>query len=226
MSEPSTRPFSKFRVDERVADGDARLSFAAAERNVDAICEAMGARFASWTGNALEIGSGTGQHLVRLARALPGLTWQGSDPDPVHCASVAAWIAHEGLEMPAPLQLDAAGDWAARPALADRLPLSLIFCANVIHIAPFAVAEGILAGAGQALAPGGALAFYGPFRLSGDWVAPSNEAFDQRLKAQDPRWGIRDIEELAPLAAAAGLQGPDLVEMPANNRIAIWRKPA
>lgn len=226
MPEPTNRPFSKFREDERVAPGDARLTFAAAERNADPICEALVAAFGGLKGHALEIGSGTGQHIVRFARALPALDWQGSDPDPVHCASIAAWIAHEGLDLPAPLELDATSQWADMPEIAARLPINLIFCANVIHISPFATAEGIFAGAGKVLAAGGALAFYGPFRLSGDWVAPSNETFDQRLRAQDERWGIRDADDLAPLAKNAGLGGPELVEMPANNRIAIWRKPA
>lgn len=224
MAEPTNDPKPRFGDESRLAPDDARLSFPAAERNLAPIRDALVARFGGLGGRALEIGSGTGQHLAAFARALPGLDWIGSDPEPAHRASIAAWAAHEGLDLPAPLDLDASGDWWTHPEVAARTPLALIFCANVIHISPPEVATGLFAGAGRVLAPGGVLVLYGPFRVAGDWIAESNRVFDARLRAQDPRWGIRDTEELRPLAEAAGLSGPDLVEMPANNRLCIWTR--
>lgn len=173
----------------------------------------------------LEVGSGTGQHAVACARALAPRIWRPTDPDPLHLGSIAAWAAEAALpNLAPPLALDATrpADWtAARAALAA--PPAAIFSANVIHIAPFAVAEALLAEAGATLAPGGLLLLYGPFLEAGE-TAPSNRAFDASLRARDPAWGLRDTADLAPLAAAAGLAPARRIAMPANNLILAFAR--
>lgn len=203
-----------------VAAGGGRLSAPAAERNMDAVRAALAPRLAGLTGLVLEIGSGTGQHVADWAEAFPELDWQPSDPDPLHLASIAAWRdASWRPNLRAPLALDVTADW---PELG---PLTGVISLNVIHIAPWAVAEAIASGAGRALAPGGLLLFYGPFREGGAHTAPSNAAFDESLRARDPAWGVRDLDALAELAAAAGLGAPDVTPMPANNRLVAFAKP-
>jgi hypothetical protein len=169
----------------------------------------------------LEIASGTGQQVVYFAQALPHLVFQPSDPDPASRASVAAWIAETGLSnvLP-PLDLDVrAPDWPIDAADA-------MICANMIHIAPWACAEGLIAGAGRLLPEGGPLAIYGPFKRGGAHTAPSNEAFDASLRRQDPSWGIRDLEAVEILGEAHGLVLDEIAQMPANNLTVIFRKRA
>jgi len=102
--------------------------------------------------------------------------------------------------------------------------LIAIFCANVVHIAPWRVSEGLLGGAARHLRPDGRLFLYGPFRRNGKHTAPSNEAFDASLRASDPEWGVRDVEELGALADRAGLKVGEIVGMPANNLILIFHR--
>jgi hypothetical protein len=145
------------------------------------------------------------------------VTWWPSDIHPRHLASIAAWRTHAGLPNVAPPTridlLDA--DWDT--ALAVRDPLRAIVCINVFHIAPWRVAENVLAGAGRRLAPDGRLFVYGPFRRDGAHTAPSNAAFDASLQAQDPAWGVRDTAEIAAAAAPHGLRIAESAPMPANN---------
>lgn len=209
------------RTDAAEGASDGRLVAPAALRNASVIAAAVATRFGGAAGAALEIGSGTGQHVVALAGLTPGLRWTPSDPSARARESVAAWAAAErSANVTDPIDLDAAGDWPAAAAG----PFALIFSANVIHIAPWAVAEGIFRAAGARLSPGGSLALYGPFREAGAHISESNAAFDASLRGQDARWGVRDLEDLDALAAGAGLARVELVEMPANNRIAIWRR--
>lgn len=193
-----------------------RLTAAAAERNKDAILEVL-RRVLPAKGLVLEIASGTGQHVAHFAAALPALEWQPSDPDPDHLESIRAWI--EGLaNVRAPLELDV----TKRPwpiAMADA-----VFCANMIHVAPWAAAEALIAGAGEILGPGGLLILYGPFKRDGRHTALSNEAFDASLRSSDPEWGVRDLEAVAELAAAAGFGLEEVVEMPANNLGVVQRR--
>lgn len=189
---------------------------AAAERNREPILtvlrDALPAR-----GLVFEVASGTGQHVAHFAAALPGLTFQPSDARPEHLDSIAAWS--EGLSnVRPPIVLDTTVDpWPI--AAADA-----IFNANMIHIAPWAVCEGLLRGAGRILPAGGLLAMYGPYRIGGAHTAESNAAFDRRLRDTDPAWGVRDLEAVCELAARHALVLERRVEMPANNQTLLFRK--
>jgi len=196
--------------------GDGRLRAPATARNRAPIAAVL----ADWLpadGRVLELASGTGEHAVHFAAAFPQLAWQPSDPDPQHRRSIEAYRRAEGSpNLLAPLDIDAAA--AAWPLTA---PVDAMVCCNMIHIAPWAAAEGLVAGAGRHLRAGGGLYLYGPFKRDGAHTAPSNAAFDASLRAQDPAWGIRDLEAVAALAVAAGLAAPRIVAMPANN-LSLW----
>lgn len=199
--------------------GDARLTAPAAMRNSAVIAETLARLLAGERGPVMEIGSGSGQHALACARALPALTWIPTDPDPLHLASIAAWREAEGppnLTAPIALDVDAeAGDWSAAARLTHG-PLRAVFCANVIHIAPWSVAEGLVSGAAKALGQGGRLILYGPFFENGSAVQ-SNRDFDEMLRGRDAEWGVRAREEVEALAAAHGFGPPRRIEMPANN---------
>ena len=220
MTEPTSGHCAVYR--EGLDDG--RLLSPSYERNCPPIIEALTPRLDGRTGTALEIGSGTGQHVCAFAEAFPALDWLPSDPDARHRESIRLWRDHLGVRLAEPLALDAAEDWAALPGIAAHCPLALVYSMNVIHIAPFAVAEGIVAGAGKALAPGGLLIFYGPFREGGEHTGEGNRIFDERLRADNPDWGVRDVEEISALGHRAGLDPAALIEMPANNRLLIFTR--
>lgn len=193
-----------------------RLTAAAAERNKAPILDVL-RRVLPRRGLVLEIASGTGQHVTHFAAALPELEWQPSDPDSEHRESIRAWV--EGLaNVRDPVDLDV----CRRPWPIARA--HAVLCSNLIHIAPWAAAEALLAGAGEVLGSGGVLFLYGPYRRFGRHTAPSNEAFDASLRASDPQWGVRDLEAVVELAGAAGLELEVVVEMPANNLSVILRK--
>lgn len=168
----------------------------------------------------LEIASGAGEHAAFFARALPHLTWRPSDPDAGARDSIARWRAAAGLpNLLPPLALDAT-DPASWPQ--DRL--DAIVCINMIHISPWAAAQGLMAGAGRLLRPGGRLFLYGPYLEAGVPTAPSNLAFDESLRSRNPAWGVRRLEEVVDLAAAHGLRLAARVEMPANNLSLVFEK--
>jgi SAM-dependent methyltransferase len=170
-------------------------------------------------GLVLEVASGTGEHILHFAREFPKLLWQPSDPEPAALRSIEAWRAESGLFnlLPA-VSLDArAADWPVPQADA-------ILCINMVHISPWAATVGLLRGAGRLLAEGAPLCLYGPYRRAGVETAPSNEAFDESLKARDPEWGLRDLEAVAAEAEQHGLALEQVVEMPANNISALFRK--
>lgn len=208
-------------LEDRAEKGD-RLYSPSAARNRAPIIEAFGAHMPS-TGVVLEIGSGTGEHGAAAAKAFPGLEWVPSDPDPKARRSIAGWVAAAKLpNFKEPLNLDAADP--AWPRAAPR-PVDGVVSINMIHIAPFAAAEGLFAGAGEILATAGRLFLYGPFSRGGRHTAPSNADFDASLKSRDPAWGVRDIEhDLAPLAQKHALALREIVEMPANNLVLIYGK--
>jgi len=203
-------------------EGD-RLFAPSAERNAGPIAEALARRLGPVGGAVLEIGGGTGQHAVAAATALPGRHWRPTDPDPEHLRSIAAWRSAEGPpNLAPPLRLDACepADWSAAAATVAG-PIDAVFCANVIHIAPWSVAEGLVAGAASVLAPEGRLVLYGPFFEDGE-AGSGNRAFDRSLRERNPNWGLRDTADVARLAARHGF-GPPLREpMPANNLMLIF----
>ena len=192
----------------------------AAERNRDAILSVL-ARVLPPHGVVLEIASGTGQHAVHCAAALPDIVWQPSDADAGARESIAAWRAHAGLaNLDAPLALDVLNDdWS----IAD---VAAIVCINMVHIAPWEAAEALFRGAGARLGAGGVLYLYGPYRRNGAHTAPSNEAFDQQLRATDPRWGVRDMEAVEALGEKAGFTLVETIAMPANHFSLVFVKNA
>lgn len=168
-------------------------------------------------GRVLEVASGSGEHCAYFAEHFPKLEWQPSDPDGDALASIASWCAGRGNVRP-PLALDAAAaDWPV--AHADA-----ILCVNMVHISPWEATLGLMAGAGRLLPPGGPLILYGPYREAGVPTAPSNEAFDQSLRARNPEWGLRALEAVVEVAAAQGLVFERRVAMPANNLIVAFRR--
>jgi hypothetical protein len=202
------------------ATGDERRYAPATDRNRDAILAVL-RRILPPSGTVLEVASGTGQHVVHFARAFPVLRWQPSDPDPASRASIAAWCAEAGLATLAPpIALDAAAPiWPV-----DRA--DAVLSINMIHIAPWAAACGLVAGAARLLPSGAPLYLYGPFRRDGHDFAPSNQAFDRNLRQQDPAWGVRRLEDVMILAEAAGFGPAEVFEMPANNLSVVFRRVA
>lgn len=199
-------------------DQDARRFALATQRNRDPILDVLRPLLPE-TGLALEVASGTGEHVIHFARAFPFLRWQPSDPTPDARASIAAWTEANGLmNVLPPLDLDAAAEaWPI--ARADA-----VLCINMIHISPGHATEGLMRGAGRLLSAGQPLYLYGPYRRAGHPLAPSNAEFDADLKHRDPRWGLRELDDVTALAEASGLALADVIEMPANNLSVIYRK--
>ena len=173
-------------------------------------------------GKVLEIASGTGEHAAFVAKAMPGLDWQPSDPDAASRASIAGWIAAEDLaNVRSPLDIDVRADvWGVEA----RAPFDAVLSINMIHIAPWPAAVGLFEGAGRLLGPKGVLILYGPFMRDGVHSAASNEAFDASLKSRNPEWGVRDIADLERLAQAQRLVLRETAAMPANNRILVFAR--
>ena len=195
---------------------DPRRFAPAAARNRDPILGTL-RQLLPARGQVLEVASGSGEHCAHFAAALPALVFQPSDPDAANRASIDAWCADLANVRPA-LALDAAADaWPVAPADA-------VLCINMIHIAPWAAARGLLRGAAALLAAGAPLILYGPFLRAGVPTAPGNLEFDAALRAQDPDWGVRALEEVAAAAAQAGFGAPEITEMPANNLTIAFRR--
>lgn len=202
------------------AGAEAKRFAPATQRNRDAITHVL----REWlppTGHVLEIASGTGEHIVHFAAAFPHLVWQPSDYDPAGVASVAAWMAESGLpNIRPPLQLDGSSDdWPV--ARADA-----ILCINMVHIAPWAATEGLFKGAARLLESGAPLYLYGPYLAADTPTAESNEAFDASLKARNPDWGLRSVEQMDALAERCGFARAALVPMPANNISLFYKRAA
>ena len=173
----------------------------------------------------LELASGSGEHAAALGPMLPpGWRWRPSDGDAPSAQAAATLIALETPDrVEAPLLLDVTD----RPWPANALEgVAAIAAINLIHIAPWAVTEALMAEAGAALPPDGLLYLYGPYRVGGRHTADSNAAFDDSLRRQDPAWGVRDLEAVVAQAGAHGLSLAETVVMPANNLSVILRKPA
>ena len=217
----------EFGKDGRPVEPDGRLDAPAFHRNHQAIRAILQKFLAGKSGDVVEAGSGTGQHVVDFARHLPGITWWPSDLNEQHLKSIGAWRAHAGLpNIRPPLRIDLSDPtWCAEMHDGSGPgKLLAVFCANVIHIAPWRVAEGLFAGAGRYLQPDGRLFLYGPFKRDGEHTAISNAVFDSSLRDRDPEWGVRDVEDLEKPAAAAGLQLAETAEMPANNLTLVFAR--
>ena len=198
---------------------DVRRSAPAVARNTAPIIDVLSGVLPD-SGLVLEVASGTGEHALAFAKAFPHLLWQPTDADPVALRSVEAWrTADSAPNLMAPVHLDAAGgNWPVDEAQA-------VLCINMVHISPWAATVGLLAGAGRVLGSGAPLYLYGPYRQAGVATAPSNEDFDRSLKARNPEWGLRNLEDVAAEAERQGLVLDAVVPMPANNLSVVFRKP-
>lgn len=196
------------------------LASPAAIRNAGPILQRLHAHLPK-TGRVLEIAAGSGQHAIAFSTALPGLEWTPSDPSPEARASIAAWAAEAGARnLRPPLALDCldARTW-------PEARFDAVVCINMIHISPWAAAEGLMTLAERVLTrPGGLLYLYGPYREAEVPLAPSNEAFDISLKARDPAWGLRDRDAVVALARSHGLALTLRTDMPANNISLLFRR--
>ena len=191
---------------------DRRLEYPATLRNRNAILDVLRGVLPA-TGLVLEIASGSGEHVVHFAQALPDLTFQPSDPEDAALQSIKAWTQDTGAaNVLPPVMLDAA---------ADCWPVAT---ADMIHISPWRATEGLFRGASKLLNEGSPLYLYGAYRRAGVVTAPSNEAFDASLKARNPEWGLRDLETVAALARTEGFSAPAVTEMPANNLSVVFRR--
>ena len=192
----------------------------AAERNGPPILAAL-QRLLPPAGLLLEIASGTGQHAAFLSAGLPGWQWQPSDVDAASLPSIAAWCQGLARVRP-PITLDVlAAQWPGVPAQVDA-----VYCANMIHIAPWACTAGLMRGAARHLGAGGLLVTYGPYLLDDEPTAASNLAFDADLRARHPDWGVRRLADVEAEAAQAGLGLRERLDMPANNTLLVWVRAA
>jgi len=173
----------------------------------------------------LEIASGSGEHALHFAAALPSVTWQPTDRDAAARASIDAYRVEAPVAnlLPA-LEVDAAADvWPAVETGGAR-PFDAIVCINMIHVAPWEACAGLFGGAARLLPASGLLYLYGPYQRDGAHTAESNALFDARLRAEDPRWGVRDRGAVIALAATRGLAHEETLAMPANNLSVLFRK--
>jgi len=217
----------EFGKDGRPVEPDGRLDAAAFHRNHQPIWTVLEPFLRGKSGDVLEAGSGTGQHVVDFASRSPQIVWWPSDFNDQHLTSIAAWQRHtQRPNVREPMRIDLGDpDWC--PRMHDGSgpkKLLAVFCANVIHIAPWAVAEGLFAGASKYLRPDGRLFLYGPFKRDGKHTALSNAVFDTSLRNGNPEWGVRDVGDVERLAEAVGLMLVDVTEMPANNLILAFAR--
>lgn len=197
---------------------DRRRHAPAAERNRGPLLDVLRGVLPP-SGTVLEIASGSGQHAVFFARALPHLTFQPSERDEAAHESIRAWIEHERLEnVRAPLLLDVtAASWPVTHADA-------MLCINMVHISPWEATLALLDGAARLLPTGAPLVLYGPYQRGGEHTAPSNAAFDVSLRSRDPAWGVRDLDDVTAAASERGLSLDAVHEMPANNLTVVFRR--
>jgi SAM-dependent methyltransferase len=196
----------------------------AANRNKQPILEVLRGLLPA-KGTALEIASGTGQHAAWFAAALPGWIWQPTDADASALPGIAAWAAQAGVtNVRAALRLDVmALEWPGEQAsFSERF--DAIYCANMLHIAPWAACPALMQGCARYLAPGGVLVTYGPYLEDDVPTAPGNLFFDQDLRARNPAWGIRRLEDVAREALRSGLALRQRHAMPANNLLLVFAR--
>ncbi len=199
---------------------DKRQFSPACERNKDPILVVLKQHLPDQP-HVLEVASGSGEHGHYFCQQLPHIIWQPSDIDPRYQESVVAWQKHQPLDnfLP-PLTLNMTDEtWFNNV----KNTINSMFNANMAHISPWAATEGLFNGAGQVLNPNGKLFLYGPFKIEGQHTAPSNSEFDKSLKARNPQWGIRNLEDITALAKQNGLVIEQKIAMPANNFMLIFR---
>ena len=203
---------------EGAATSDRRRSAPAALRNREPIAEVL-RQWLPASGTVLEVASGTGEHAVWLAGRFPDLDWQPSDVHPDALASIAAWADASGLpNLRTPVVIDAgAGDWPVASAAA-------VLNINMAHISPWSASLGLIAGAAKLLPADGPMIVYGPWLKDDIETVASNLAFDSDLKARDPEWGLRRVEDFAAAASAKGLRLVEFRKMPANNLMLLFRR--
>ena len=196
---------------------DGVLTSPSVMRNRDPILDVL-RRSLPKAGTVLEIASGTGEHAVYFASALPHLMWQPTDRDEQALKSITAYQVTSRLpNLLAPLTLDAASPkWPVEQ-------VDAVVAINMVHISPWQATQGLMAGASRVLSPGGVLYLYGPYKEKGVHTAQSNKAFDQDLRRRNPEWGVRDLEEVSGLARAHGLELVERIPMPANNLSLVFR---
>jgi SAM-dependent methyltransferase len=217
----------EFGRDGRPVEPDGRLDAAAFHRNHAPIWAVLQKFLGQNSGDVVEAGSGTGQHVVHFARHAPDIIWWPSDLNEQHLKSIDAWRKHSGLpNIRPPLRIDLS-DPAWCPDMHDGsgpAKLLAVFCANVIHIAPWRVAEGLFSGAARYLRSDGQLFLYGPFKRDGKHTALSNAVFDSSLRDRDAEWGVRDVADVERLADGVGLTLIETVPMPANNLVLVFAR--
>jgi SAM-dependent methyltransferase len=217
----------EFGKDGQPVEPDGRLDAAAFHRNHQPIWAVLEKFLDGKSGDVLEAGSGTGQHVVDFARRSPEIAWWPTDLSDAHLKSIAAWRAHAQLpNVRAPVRIDLS-DPAWCPEMHNGSgpgPLLAVFCANVVHIAPWRVAEGLFTGAARYLRADGRLFLYGPFKRDGEHTALSNAAFDTSLRDNNPDWGVRDIADVSALAKNVGMNLVEIAEMPANNLVLTFAR--
>ena len=190
----------------------------ACERNREPILEVLRDHFGDRR-HVLEVGSGTGQHAVHFAAALPHLTWQTSDLAP-SLPGIRLWLEESALpNLPPPIALDATGSW-------PNTRFDAVFSANTLHIMSWPEVRALFASLPTVLAADAALAVYGPFNYNGRFTSPSNASFDEWLKQRSPHSGIRDFAAVDELARSIGFALVEDRPMPANNRTLVWRRAA
>lgn len=207
---------------ENKLESDLRLDYPATGRNREVILDVLKDALPD-RGTVLEIASGSGQHISYFAKQMPHLTWQPSDPEAAARASIDAWRKSEGVEssVQAAMDIDARVDiWSA----AGIKDLSALMSINMIHISPWSACLGLLRNASRILPPGGVLYLYGPFKVGGVHVAQSNADFDLSLRAKDPEWGVRNLDDVAEEALKQKFQLMKTVRMPANNLSVIFHR--
>jgi SAM-dependent methyltransferase len=188
-------------------------------RNRQPILDVLAPRLAA-DARVLEVASGAGEHALFLAAALPGVRWQPTDRDDEALASIAAWRTAAGsANLAAPVRLDAS-DAASWPAG----PFDAVVCINMVHISAWAATQGLMAGAGRVLTPGGRLFLYGPYLEAEVETAASNLAFDASLKGRDPAWGLRQLADVRAEAATHGLGFSERIALPANNLMLVFER--
>lgn len=224
MTESGPRHVARYTRDQHSPEGDECLHSPVFERNAPPIIAMLSQYLLGREGKVLEIGAGTGQHAAAFDLAFPTLDWIASDPYPEHRASIRAWGRKLLRREVSPLEIDAATNWTENASVLALGQLRAVYAGNVTHIAPWAVTEGIVRGAGERLTVGGHLFFYGPFRDGREFFGDGNRSFDADLRADNPDWGLRDIGHIDSVARAHGLEPLARHRMPANNHILVFTR--